>query len=100
MKCQDVSSDNEFVLPPYFIDGNWIPYVDALLGDNTNELSSYIGKTIIRIRPTKIGNDMSFMYDKCILVSASQHHMVIINKGTRYLLNSLYTDPKDWKLVE
>ncbi len=93
---------DEFVLPFYFTDRNWITYKKAFKAKG-NVLNKWRGKKIRRIRPTSTCGDRSFMSgDAPTLISASKYHMVIECglKGTKCVLRSDYMNPEDWELAE
>lgn len=104
-EAQIFGDDEEFVLPLYFTDRNWITYKKALRAKG-NELNKWRGKKIRRIRPTSVCGDRSYMSgDAPTLISASKHHMVIMHndiglKGKKHVLNSDYINPEDWELAE
>lgn len=95
--------DNEFILPFFFTDRNWITYKKALKAKG-NPLNKWRGKKIRRIRPTSTCNDRSFMSDVVdpTLISASRHHMLITfgQEGYPCLLRSDFMNLNDWELAE
>lgn len=101
--------NEEYVLPFYFTDRNWITYKKALKA-KSNELNKWRGKKIKRIRPTATIGDRSYMCEfgfeePVTLVSASKYHMVIMHndfllKGKTSVLRSDFINPEDWVLAE
>lgn len=100
-----IFGDEEFVLPIYFTDRNWITYKKALKAKG-NQLNKWKGKKIRRIRPVATIGDRSFMSGEApTLISASKHHMVVMYndwglEGKESVLRSDYMNPEDWELAE
>ena len=97
---------DEFVLPLYFTDRNWITYKKALKAKG-NELNKWKGKKITRIRPNSRTGDRSYMSDEApiTLISASKHHMCIMYnqswlEGKKYVLGPDWINLEDWELAE
>ena len=97
--------DEEFVLPIWFTDRNWITYKKALRAKG-NKLNKWKGKKIRRIRPTATFGDCSFTSGEApTVISASKHHLMIMYndiglKGKKSLLGADYAFPEDWELAE
>lgn len=87
------------VIPKFFFDGNWRPASIIRDGDPT-ELTKWVGKKVIRKLPSYNGG-LSYLYSPVRLVSATKHHVVIINPITlkEQILDIRFADPSDWKLA-
>ena len=87
-----------WVLPSFFADTNWILTRNVENGYKTL-LNKWGGKMIQRIRPVSI-YDQSYCDEPVKLITATRYHVVVINKyGQKVILNCLFANPKDWRLV-
>lgn len=95
---------NSKALPLYFTDNKWITYKKALRAKN-NALNKWRGKKIKRVVPTIMG-DKSFMGSKLskiapTLISASKHHMVIVDEHCgKCILGCDFASPDEWILAD
>lgn len=103
-----IFGDKEVILPFSFTDRNWITYKKAKKAKN-NKLNRWRGKKIKRISSTASERcDYMCKYslsEAPTLVSASKHHMVIIETypedgiEIKRILYSEFTQPGDWVLA-
>ena len=88
-------------LPISFTDRNWCTYEEAFKTENDN-FKRYIGRKIIRVRPTARG-DTSFMNYPATVISAYKHHMVVkysVVSERPIILGEEFMKPEDWQLAE
>ena len=86
-------------LPKSFNDGKWTSSWSIKNGLKTS-LDKYKGKHIKRRKPTEY-DDESIVNYAVELVSATKYHVVIKNNlGKESILDSRYTNPNDWEVVD